>query len=598
MKKMYRYLTIGALAALASSCGGNTSVNVEYLPVQADEDEKWGLIDTKGEMLVSDEFKNAPSMVVNGYFTVEESDGISVYKADKKVHIVGDLDGLRSAGMMTEGRMPVVSKGERIRYVNEDGETLFSLEPDGGKEIVKVSPYFAEGYAQVTNSEYEYGYIDTKGKVVIPITYSMASPFRGGYAVVRKDKDDSRNYYVIDKKGETVLKLKKDYTVRLPLAGDGTVLAINDDRFSFVDIKSGEYTKLPTKVKDVNFYNKKYIIFKDDEAWGVMDRDMNLLVRTKYSELSYNGGDTFIAKSSSGKVKIINADDDEIATLEDNGDYANFKEVLSYFMGFSSNFEIINGEKKEISFYNVKGEKITRNEFYKLNVYMGGDVVSDYFDSEGAAAALAAEIDGPAVGKVRLGGTPKSYLNDAAENHRSQDTYTLPDLKGGYRYSLSGKAKDINTFFTTSQLVPDGYWHRTVYSYNPSSTIDEITLSLNTSPDDTFDRIASAFKSKIKSKGWNVEKETKAYQVYVNGQSHLLLVPYGPAGDGAKVYMYTAEYWPMRGPSLINEAISNYKNFAAKSNAPVEDIEEYSVAEYVECVDSVSADTVVVEVAQ
>jgi hypothetical protein len=51
------------------------------------------------------------------------------------------------------------------------------------------------------------GYINTKGELVIPYMYDMASYFSEGIAWVAKDD----KYFTIDQNNETIFKLKKGY---------------------------------------------------------------------------------------------------------------------------------------------------------------------------------------------------------------------------------------------------------------------------------------------------------------------------------------------------------------------------------------------------
>ncbi|MCH5327477.1 MAG: WG repeat-containing protein, partial [Coprobacter sp.] len=96
-------------------CNSHNSKNqVEYIPVQENKGDKWGMIGPDGKMLFENEFENAPSVVVNGVFFVEENKGISLYKADKKPQLIPGCEDLIATGYHTEGFIPIVRKDERI----------------------------------------------------------------------------------------------------------------------------------------------------------------------------------------------------------------------------------------------------------------------------------------------------------------------------------------------------------------------------------------------------------------------------------------------------------------------------------------------------
>lgn len=83
MKKSFLFLA-GSILLLLTSCKGGDSI-VDYIPFQEDDGGDWGLINATGEVLYSEEFKNCPSIVLDGCFYLEEKDGsYSVYNATEK----------------------------------------------------------------------------------------------------------------------------------------------------------------------------------------------------------------------------------------------------------------------------------------------------------------------------------------------------------------------------------------------------------------------------------------------------------------------------------------------------------------------------------
>lgn len=78
----------------------------------------------------------------------------------------------------------------------------------------KVIQEFSDGMCCVFTGRYNaifdnlYGYIDTTGKVVIPIQYSSATMFNYGYAIVGSGDFGSTIYSIIDKTGNTVAEIK------------------------------------------------------------------------------------------------------------------------------------------------------------------------------------------------------------------------------------------------------------------------------------------------------------------------------------------------------------------------------------------------------
>lgn len=104
-----------------------------------------------------------------------------------------------------ENGIAPVEEGQKWSCINEDGEVLFSLAVD------HISPY-SEGFAVVSikqkGSPYsKKGYIDIKGKYVLPPQYLSAGDFKNGYAAVSYDME---KFFYIDTKGTDVFKMSFD----------------------------------------------------------------------------------------------------------------------------------------------------------------------------------------------------------------------------------------------------------------------------------------------------------------------------------------------------------------------------------------------------
>ena len=67
---------------------------------------------------------------------------------------------------------------------------------------------YKEGVAAVQNEDGLWGYINEKGELVIPCSFSEATSFENGFAYVQFEKGDpfTVERYAIDKDGEVVLQ--------------------------------------------------------------------------------------------------------------------------------------------------------------------------------------------------------------------------------------------------------------------------------------------------------------------------------------------------------------------------------------------------------
>ncbi len=102
------------------------------------------------------------------------------------------------------------TKDDRCGLMKKNGLRL--LEPILAKHTRVVDPYvFEEGYAGVQGENGLWGFIDTRGNIVIPFTYDRVSEFEYGLANVWSGDEQ----YVIDTTGARLLTLPLSFDVEI-----------------------------------------------------------------------------------------------------------------------------------------------------------------------------------------------------------------------------------------------------------------------------------------------------------------------------------------------------------------------------------------------
>ena len=134
-------------------------------------------------------------------------------ESDKKEEkcVIPDVEGYDQVGCLRDGLAGVIKqsndeydKTNRVGYIDKDGQLIIPFEFDAietgeGGDILDFND-FSEGLAAVSKND-KYGFIDTKGKVVIEPKYEWASSFSDGLAIVSVEG----LYGAIDKQGKTVI---------------------------------------------------------------------------------------------------------------------------------------------------------------------------------------------------------------------------------------------------------------------------------------------------------------------------------------------------------------------------------------------------------
>ena len=296
------YLTIiGMLSFLFSACSEKDSFpQLTHIPCKVSDSDLWGMVGVDGKILFENEFEEMPGIAVNGVFSVINSDNqIEYFIADKKPKQIGKTSYL-DGGYYTEELIPVTDLDHQISFIKKDGSTAFKLDKIKGKKVVCVAPFFSDGLMAVCTEDNKWGYINTKGEIVIEPIYSFANEFNEGYAVVATGYTTELKPIIIDKKGQIVIQLPNDIDFiqekfvsdkcinwrHKVFSVDKEILFSNPNLITFNYING--YATFGEIHNDENIY--------DIDKFGVVDKNGNIIVRAKYDGVSRLIGNHFFAK--------------------------------------------------------------------------------------------------------------------------------------------------------------------------------------------------------------------------------------------------------------------------------------------------------------
>lgn len=437
INKLTSWLLAVATLAGVTSCGSGSSddywKNIDALAVQESSEGNWSFYKPDGTLLYEDEFKSQPTVIYRGFFAVQEGDGYTVYRADKKPEVVGDLEDLMAVGFFyEEDLMPVVRAKERISVVNTKGETVFTLEPYKGKEIVSCNAFFSDGLLFVKTENDLYGFVDTKGEMVIEPKYKQVSSFNYGRCVVAKDDEDGTSL-IIDKKGQPLFNLRKGQgIVNVSLSNEYILIRDANDHLLIVDTKGETVFKCPSKVEGIfDIRGDKFIFYNADEEYGLMNLEGETLIRPKYKGMQFMDGDKLLAPLDDYAV-VINYEGEESLRLED-------------YQGVTwlGKFGFLARERKDYVFLDNEGKNVKNGDFEDINMSIIAPdcyvITSDYFNMDAVVNAVVGLVKDNGVGKYHFGEYPSQVFSDGTPRYYSGDTSAkINDLDvSGIKYSIS-----------------------------------------------------------------------------------------------------------------------------------------------------------------
>lgn len=591
MKKLLFVFAAVATVFTFVSCDKSLSeqLKAEYLPFKTDNKDAWGLLGKDGKPLFKDEFDGEISPSINGVFAVETKNGISLYRTSEKPELIKGCEDLKAVGVMNEGLIPIVRKGQRIEYVDKDGKTKFVLNPHKNKEIVSAS-VFIDGLAAIGTDEEKYGFIDAKGKVVIEPKYSYVSVFNEGLCLVQKiEKNKDTLMVIINKDGKEIKKLPKDISIGSNVFKEGKLYAKigtgENRRCAFFDTKGEIIRKLPKKVKRVSDYQGDYYIYSDEEGnKGVNNMKDETVIRAKYESMEFVGKKTFLVEKGD-KWNLIDDEDNVIKTFED---YT--------IMRYSDDWECLLGTDSDgkTELLNTKGEKISNEAFVlKNSSYPCNPTVnSDYFDVAATAEKLANCVSDNGIGKIKLGDSMQQWLDgDKPALYREENTAMVYPFMAEVeninkcRLGLQVISKNPITIEKYSTEYYYGYSFRSFsgYGFNPNAKVNAVSLFLQFDTEDkvkVVESLVPTLRDKLIKKGYKVSKQGTFGCELSKGNNTLVVVPLIADNEPALIMelMHTSDRTMMKSleqiESLYKQDKERYKD---RENEEVEEPSAFEI---------------------
>ena len=391
---------LAAVAAFALVSCTQQQGGIQFMPFQESEKSSWGLIGADGTILVNDEFKQMPTVVMHDRFFVKNKKGLwELYTADAKPKQVGDE--YSQAGVFIEDVAPVVEKDKQIEFIDVDGNVKFTLDKVDGK-VVTSCTNFTEGVA-IFKVDNLYGCINTKGDVIVEPDYIMIYPASEGKMLALDKKQekylqsgeyDELTYTILSTAGKEVGSFKaKRFRITDGKFCSGALVVTDDAngsdrRVGLVDEKGDWILKPSDKIKGIKDIQGKTFIFTDGEQQGVMDFEGKELIRARYANIVFAGNNMFFAKPDKEKAgyQLMSADEKQIGKDE----YLN---VLP-FMGDNA---IVQESENSWIFINAKGEdlKVKQDIYCISNAAMGDtELQNEYFDFDNIVSSLNLTKDG------------------------------------------------------------------------------------------------------------------------------------------------------------------------------------------------------------
>lgn len=240
---------------------------------------KWGYIDAKGNLTLPASYEHAEDFQENSLAIVGVMNKSGIINAKGYFIVNPKYDTIQP---FSEGRA-VVNDLQGFKVIDESGKEITD------KAYSIIIGEYKEGRVRAVETnehgKYSYGYLNKRGKVVIPITYETASDFVQGKAIV-KTKESS--FQLIDLTGKVLHSYPYAYVGNY---GQG-LLAFkrsNDGKLGYMD-EQGKIVIEPKFSNAESFIDGRAIVSLSEnnrDRYGVIDRTEHFVIKPNYNQILY-----------------------------------------------------------------------------------------------------------------------------------------------------------------------------------------------------------------------------------------------------------------------------------------------------------------------
>ena len=464
MKK--ELLLLISVCALMASCGKDESRGVEYVPFQETEDGQWGMISTSGEILFTEEFKNAPTIVKEGRFMVKNDNGLwEIFTADAKPEKIGEE--YAYASCFNNGKAFVSKRNDYIQIIDLNGNTLKKLDKIGNKFIDAVSS-FSEGYAVYQTGNY-YGALNEDGEEVLKADYVMLYPcsddkFVGINKKYEKEFEKKKNerkiiYDVLDTKGNKLFEIKSEKYCDVGTRFIDGVLPVAVEKdgkecWGLINDNNEVVVKPAEKIKGISDIKGKKFVYNNGEGYGVMNLEGENEIRAKYDFLYFDAGDRLVAITEKTKnsfnyeCKFIDGKDNQIG--EDK--YVSIN-PLSQFDGSHSFVKI---SDRIWSIVDKDGKQVDKlPDIVNINLSFGdNEVLNDHVDFAALFAEMGLSENG--IDGLSFNSTPQEAVKKEVECGFASGNDNYPE-GSPYWYDYKSTIGYTKEFSKVSAIIIVGF---------------------------------------------------------------------------------------------------------------------------------------------
>ncbi len=309
---IYCFRTWAMLMSLLCLCACRTTNEnpVEALAFSEDGGITWGLLNTDGNIpMPAGSFNQRPSTVVESMFSVSDKEGrIQLYSMAHPEKPVNPRSFSRIGHFFEEVTWAQETSDGPVLLIDKQGNILASTAQYPQYDIIRVHN-FSEGRALFQTGSGKYGYMDTRGEVVIPPLYDVAYDFSEGIALIGMHNNRRETgYQFIDLQGKVTGSIRLSGCLLDTRFSDGRLLfkELHTGHFGWLDKQGDVVRYFPETILRASRYREQLLTIHTETGTGCLNSQGEQAVPTLYED-AFVAGKNRIAVRQNGRWGLIDA---------------------------------------------------------------------------------------------------------------------------------------------------------------------------------------------------------------------------------------------------------------------------------------------------
>ncbi len=206
-----------------------------------------------------------------------------------------------SATLFSEGLAIVSKKNERLKIIDDKGNTVAIIVDYDGKTI-ELARQFSGGFAAVKTEDNLWGFIDKKGNMVITPQFNDVSNFNESYCVVEVRKEKKAYVGIIDTKGAFAFPLTTAIKLADKVSNGVIGFKKTKEAFGVMDVFGKEVLAPNDKINWIGEFNKNNMApFSNGSAFGILSNTGKIIAKSRY-EMLYLLDDYYMVQNPNTKL--------------------------------------------------------------------------------------------------------------------------------------------------------------------------------------------------------------------------------------------------------------------------------------------------------